>query len=220
MSPRMDSLKRRAAEAWQHTLAALRAAARVLLVVLRRGLEIALALIVLFEEWGWRPLADLLAGLGRWWPLARLERTIADLPPHAALAVFALPTALFFPLKLLAFYLIAKGQAAVATGVFALAKVLGTALVARIFQLTRPALMRISWFAWGYRPVRAVEGCVVRPHSRDLGVALRPHSQGAGEEGGCCGLDTAQAALRALAQGCLVWRRPPRLTQPAGGYAR
>ena len=79
-----------------------------------------------------------------------MERTIADLPPHAALAVFALPTALFFPLKLLAFYLIAKGQAAVATGVFALAKVLGTALVARIFQLTRPALMRISWFAWGY----------------------------------------------------------------------
>ena len=56
----------------------------------------------------------------------------------------------FFPLKLLAFYLIAKGQAVLAAIVFALAKVFGTALVARIFQLTQPALMRIAWFAWGY----------------------------------------------------------------------
>ena len=26
----------------------------------------------------------------------------------------------------------------------------GTALLARVFQLTQPALMRIAWFAWGY----------------------------------------------------------------------
>jgi len=142
---------RRQACAWMLALAyGLRAAGRALLLALRRGLEIALALIVLFEEWGWRPLADLLARLGRWQPLAMVERAIERLPPYAALVVFALPTALFFPLKLLAFYLIAKGQAALATGVFALAKVLGTALVARIFQLTQPALMRIAWFAWGY----------------------------------------------------------------------
>jgi hypothetical protein len=121
-----------------------------LTTVLRRGAEVLLALIVLFEEWGWRPLANLLARLGRWRPWAMLESAIADLPPYLALIVFALPTALFFPLKLLAFYFIAKGQAILATAVFALAKVLGTALVARIFQLTQPALMRIAWFAWAY----------------------------------------------------------------------
>jgi hypothetical protein len=79
-----------------------------------------------------------------------VENAIAALPPYAALVVFGLPTALFFPLKLLAFYLIAKGQAVLAAIVFALAKVFGTALLARIFQLTQPALMRIAWFAWGY----------------------------------------------------------------------
>lgn len=140
-----------AARRWQLLLLhALRVAGLAAWNILRRAVEILLALIVLFEEWGWRPLADLLARLGRWRPWAIVERGIAALPPYAALAVFALPSALFFPLKLLALYLIAKGQAVLATLVFALAKVLGTALVARIFQLTRPALMRIAWFAWGY----------------------------------------------------------------------
>lgn len=31
-----------------------------------------------------------------------------------------------------------------------LAKVIGTALVARLFNLTQPALMRLQWFAWAY----------------------------------------------------------------------
>lgn len=142
---------------WETTASALaavvqviRAVLRGIAFVLRRAIEILLALIVLFEEWGWRPLADLLARLARWRPWARIEAAIADLPPYAALAVFALPTALFFPLKLLAFYLIAKGQALMATAVFAAAKVFGTALLARIFQLTQPALMRLAWFAWAY----------------------------------------------------------------------
>ena len=33
---------------------------------------------------------------------------------------------------------------------FAGAKVVATALVARIFMLTQPALMQIGWFAWAY----------------------------------------------------------------------
>lgn len=143
-------LRVRAAIAVRNASPWLYAAWRALAFVLRRGVEVLLALIVLFEEWGWRPLADLLARLGRWRPWAMMEGAIASLPPYAALAVFALPTALFFPLKLLALYLIAKGQAVLAAVLFALAKVFGTALLARIFQLTQPALMRIAWFAWGY----------------------------------------------------------------------
>lgn len=127
-----------------------RAALRVVAFLLRRAVEVLLALIVLFEEWGWRPLAALLASLARWRLLARAEAIIAELPPYLALVAFALPTALFFPLKVLALYFIAKGQAVMATGVFVLAKVFGTALLARIFQLTQPALMRIGWFAAAY----------------------------------------------------------------------
>nr|ALS89217.1 MetaGeneMark_Unknown Function [uncultured bacterium] len=130
--------------------AALTTCARGALLVLRRTIGLVLALIVLFEEWGWRPLADGLAKLARWRLWAKAEALVADLPPYLALCVFALPTALLFPLKLLALFLIAKGQAVAAGALFLGAKVVGTALVARIFQLTQPALMRIPWFAWAY----------------------------------------------------------------------
>jgi len=39
--------------------------------LLAGALQILLALIIVFEEWGWRPLADLLGRLARWRPWAR-----------------------------------------------------------------------------------------------------------------------------------------------------
>ena len=117
---------------------------------LRLALQVLLALLILLEEWGWQPLADLLGRLARWRPWARAETAIARLPPYGALAVFALPTTLLLPLKFLALFLIAKGQLMLAGLLFAAAKVGATALVARLFLLTKPALMQIAWFAWAY----------------------------------------------------------------------
>jgi len=121
--------------------------------VLKRTLEFLLALIIVFEEWGWRPLADLLGQLARWRPWAVVESVIVRLPPYPALLVFALPTLLLLPLKFLALFLIANGQVVLATLLFVAAKVVATALVARLFMLTQPALMQIGWFAWGYDTV-------------------------------------------------------------------
>jgi membrane-bound ClpP family serine protease len=115
--------------------------------VLRTALEILLALVIVFEEWGWRPLADLLGRLARWRPWAALEAAVIRLPPYAALVVFALPTLLLLPLKFLALILIAKGQVLLAGLLFVAAKVVATALIARLFMLTQPALMQIGWFA-------------------------------------------------------------------------
>jgi hypothetical protein len=123
---------------------------RLTRLVLRWAVQIVLALLILLEEWGWQPLAELAGRLARWRPWARAEIAIARLPPYAALAVFALPSALLLPLKFLALFLIAKGQLALAGLLFAAAKVGATALVARLFMLTKPALMQIGWFAWGY----------------------------------------------------------------------
>lgn len=131
----------------------MRACWQVLKPVLRTVLQIALALLILLEEWGWRPLADLLGRLARWRPWARVETAIARLPPYAALFVFVVPSALLMPLKFLALFLIAKGQLVLAALLFAGAKVVATALVARIFMLTQPALMQIGWFAWAYDTV-------------------------------------------------------------------
>ena len=118
-----------------------------------RTLEALLAIIIVFEEWGWRPLAAALASLARLAPVAKLEAGIAGLPPYPALLVFAGPSVLLLPLKLASLWLIANGQIVFATLLFVGAKIVGTALVARIFQLTQPALMRLAWFAWTYETV-------------------------------------------------------------------
>jgi hypothetical protein len=109
-----------------------------------------LALLILFEEWGWVPLQQLLARIGRWPGLRWVEGCVRNLPPWGAVAVFALPTALLLPVKLLALWAMGRGHVALGLMVIVLAKVVGTAVVARLFALTHPALMRLHWFAWAH----------------------------------------------------------------------
>ena len=135
----------------QVCLAALNAAAlfiwRAVRPVLGLVLQVLAALILIFEEWGWRPLSSALAWLARFRPWARLELAIAGLPPYAALAAIALPTTLLFPLKFVAIWLVANGHLVTAAALFIAAKVVSTALIARVFMLVKPALMQIGWFA-------------------------------------------------------------------------
>ena len=115
--------------------------------VLTTPLQWLLALVLLFEEWGWEPLLRLMAWVGRLPVLRQIEAAISRLPPYAALAVFFVPTLALLPVKLGALWLIAHGQRALGVGVILAAKIAGTAIVARLFALTRPALMRLPWFA-------------------------------------------------------------------------
>lgn len=120
--------------------------------IVRAILLAPVVLILLFEEWGWGPLARGFAALARlsWW--GRLERWIIGLPPWAAVMVFGLPVLTLLPLKLLALYLFGQGHAALGLGLIVAAKLSGTAVAARLFQLTQPALMQLSWFARLYTP--------------------------------------------------------------------
>lgn len=112
--------------------------------------NLVLALVLLFEEWGWKPLAAALAWLARFQFVARAEALVASLPPYPSLVVFALPGAILLPVKIGALALLAGGHIIKAGLLLAAAKVASTALVARIFMLTRPQLMRIGWFARAY----------------------------------------------------------------------
>lgn len=132
------------ATAAHNAVGALWKVARPALMMLFNGVA---ALVILFEEWGWRPLAALLGRLAHFKAIARLETWIASLPPYPSLLVFALPSAVLLPLKFLAMWLLANDQFAAATALFIGAKIVSTAIVARIFMLTKPALMRIVWFA-------------------------------------------------------------------------
>lgn len=158
----LDELKTEMTALWRGEIAPrLRRAAVYLLVTARAiwavlrpplllVLQILAALILIFEEWGWRPLSDALASLARFRPWAAVERWIAGLPPYGALVVFALPTTILLPLKFVAVWLLAQGFYWSAGGLFLGAKVASTALIARIFILTKPALMQLAWFARAY----------------------------------------------------------------------
>jgi len=124
-----------------------------LLKKILRGLLLApVALFLLFEEWGWEPLAACFAALGRLPLWRQLERLIVRLPPWAALLAFGIPVGALVPIKLLALYLFGKGHMALGIGLVLAAKLIGTALAARLFQLTQPALLQIKWFARLYTP--------------------------------------------------------------------
>ena len=114
------------------------------------ALNVVAALLLLFEEWGWQPLSNLLARLARFPLWAMTERMIAGLPPYGALLVLAVPSAVLIPAKLIGVYMFATGHFFVAMMVIFLAKLASTALIARIFLLTKPALMQIGWFARAY----------------------------------------------------------------------
>ena len=107
-----------------------------------------LAAVILFEEWGWEPLQRLLARIGRWPGLRWIEGFVRGLPPWAAVIMFVVPAALLLPVKLLALWAMGRGHVVLGMLVIVAAKIVGTAVVARLFTLTQPALMQLHWFAW------------------------------------------------------------------------
>jgi hypothetical protein len=107
------------------------------------------AVILFFEEWGWRPLTALAAWIARWPPLARLEAAIRRAPPRVALTLFVVPAMLLVPVKLAALWLIGNRHATLGIVVIVAAKLIGTAFVGRLFVLVETQLMAFAWFARG-----------------------------------------------------------------------
>lgn len=106
------------------------------------------AVIILLEDWLWDDLQRIAAAFGRLPIFHQIESLVAGLPPYGALAVFGIPSLLLIPVKLAALYFIAHGQPELGLMTVVIAKVAGTALVARIYALTHENLLRIGWFAY------------------------------------------------------------------------
>ncbi|HEV7915282.1 MAG TPA: hypothetical protein VGP22_16070, partial [Albitalea sp.] len=114
----------------------MRAALRLLWHALRALLLAIATLIVAIEEWGWRPLSAWVARLAKWPPIGRLEARIRAARPAVALGLFLVPALLLFPVKLLALWFITLGHTTLGVMVIVLAKLIGTALVGRLFVIT------------------------------------------------------------------------------------
>lgn len=117
---------------------------------LKHAFGVLVALVLLFEEWGWEPLQRWMARIARLPGVRHLEALITRLPPWAALTVLLLPSLLLVPTKIAALWLIAQGHGTLGLLAIVAAKVVGTAIVARLFALTQPTLMHLPWFAAFY----------------------------------------------------------------------
>jgi hypothetical protein len=120
-------------------------------------LLVLLAIIFLFEAWLWRRLGPIVEALVAWIPMravkARLAGLIRTLPPAATLVVFAVPVAVLFPLKLVGLWLLANKYWFTAGMILVLAKLVGVAVTAFVFEVTRPKLLQMAWFRWVYERV-------------------------------------------------------------------
>ncbi|MFO1266850.1 MAG: hypothetical protein U1F67_08805 [Rubrivivax sp.] len=108
-------------------------------------LRLVLALVILFEEWGWEPLQR-----GAHRAAAATARRVEHDRPRAALQRSSCSSCRRWRCcrcRIGALWLVAHGQKLLGVLVIAAAKVVGTALMARLFTLTQPALMRLPWFA-------------------------------------------------------------------------
>jgi hypothetical protein len=122
--------------------------------------------LYIVEEWLWESLQRTMQRLGQAPLVRQLEAWISRLPPAGAAVVFLLPTTLILPVKLLALHSMAHGHVLRGGLVILAAKVLATALFARIYVLTQPALMTLPWFVrlhdafvdwrdWAYAQIEA-----------------------------------------------------------------
>lgn len=104
------------------------------------------AAIVFVEDVLLHYLGVAMAAVARWPPVARLEHWLRQLPPWAALVVFIAPSTLVLPIKLGAVWLALEGKYVLA-GVFVVTgKIVATALIARLYKVLRPTLLRVSWY--------------------------------------------------------------------------
>jgi len=118
--------------------------------IVRSLYTIPLAIWIFLEEWVWDSMLAFMGWLGRLPPIHWAETRISKLPRYAALIAFVIPAAVLLPFKLAAFWLIAHGHGVYGLWVFIVAKIIGTAFLARIFSLTKPALLTITWFKRAY----------------------------------------------------------------------
>ena len=132
------------------------------------------AVLLMLEEWLWRLGSGFAAGLAAWPPLRALENAVRRLPPYGALLAFGLPGILLQPIKLLALLAMVHGHLASGMAVYVAAKLAGAVVVARIYVLTLPSLLALSWFArWHNRFIMFKDKLITRLRASALYSRLR-----------------------------------------------
>lgn len=116
--------------------------------ILTPPLVVFAAILMWVEEWLWEHLKGLTAWIANFPLIHWLETLIVRLPPYPTMLVFLLPASVFLPVKIGALWLITHGQMLLGFGLIIGAKIIGTAMAARLYVVSKPKLMTIAWFAF------------------------------------------------------------------------
>jgi hypothetical protein len=182
------------------------------------------AALLLLEEWFWDAGMRISGAIQAWPPLLALEQRVARLRPYPALCVFVVPGLLLVPVKVLAVVAIAHGHAASGIATIVVAKLLGAAVVARVYVLTLPTLKRLAWFARAHRWFLATRDRLVGRlrathayhRTRHLVVGLRLSARRLLRRLGASissGSRHASHTARFLRRFCALWRARRRSTR-------
>ena len=116
-----------------------------------------LAVIFLIEAWLWDHLVPAIRLIVDAIPLkafkAWLATEIDSLSPPATLVVFLIPAAIYFGLELIALWPASYGRWLLALVVLIVAKIIGAAITAFAFDVTRDKLLQMGWFRRGYTTI-------------------------------------------------------------------
>jgi hypothetical protein len=108
------------------------------------------ALWIMFEEWVWDGIMTVMAKIGRLKLINRFEAYLVEQNPYLLLSLFLFPFLIMIPAKIYGLYLVASGKVVRGISIFVLAKGIFTALVTRLFFVSKDKLMQIEAFASGY----------------------------------------------------------------------
>lgn len=107
------------------------------------------AFVLAFEEWIWDHASALLRRIGQLLPFRWIEGWARRRTPPQALALYVLPVLVVLPLKGVALGVMAHGRVALGFAILFLAKVIGTAVLARLWQMTEAAITTYRWIREG-----------------------------------------------------------------------
>jgi len=108
------------------------------------------AIWLMFEEWVWDSILAIMERVGRLRAIMFLEAFLARQNPYLLLLLFVFPFMIMIPAKVYGLYLITSGKVLRGLTIFVLAKGLITALVTRLFIISKKKLLRIRAFSVFY----------------------------------------------------------------------
>ncbi|MEO8753175.1 MAG: hypothetical protein ABI624_10905 [Casimicrobiaceae bacterium] len=118
------------------------------------------AAALLFEEWFWARSTRAIARIGEVLHLSVVGDWIRRRPPLQALALFAVPLLVIYPFKVLAVVALANGYVALGSAAFVAAKLVATAVFARLYELTEPAVLQFAWIRFARRKFLAARAYI------------------------------------------------------------